>query len=73
MNTHNKSRKDKKEIEGGDTKMSENKQLVNGVWTDAVEIPYYPSVVEKLQHRLLGKHFFYENKKCLICGIPKTK
>ena len=52
-------------------KISENQTLVNGRWVDAQEVPYYPSIGEKLQHRLLGKHFFYENSKCLSCGVNK--
>ena len=42
------------------------KQLVKGQWIDAVEIPYYPSLREKIGH-FFGKHYYYENERCLIC------
>ncbi len=61
--------------------MSVQQQNKNGDWEDAIEEPYYPSVVAKFLH-LFGYHIYAEEynrrmffmdgsmlpRKCLICG-----
>jgi hypothetical protein len=43
-----------------------------GMWVNAIEEPYYPTLWESFLHKF-GKHFYYSilSNTCLICGRKK--
>ena len=51
--------------------MNAKTQNEKGEWIDAVEEPYYPNYWEKITH-WLGKHWYYQARRCVICNKPEN-
>lgn len=57
----------------GENLYIQNLALKNGHWVKAKELPYYPSIWERIGH-FLGKHVWtigVKPRHCVMCGIVR--